>query len=205
MSTYNNPLNVINTILDNGIITPTCCVNCPPCGGRYIFANLGKSLSFFEACGCSMLTECCVNYALDEEAYLTLVDTLGNYGITLPYDEIVDGIYYKYSLCNNGFKEQVEYIKTLMTPLEFSDLVSEGLFEIGTPGGYQSGLTMLLSFYEGNNVYLFTPPVDFFSELLDKGIVFWCDQQNFITASIFTFLQYAESMEVNILDPGCTS
>jgi hypothetical protein len=154
--------------LDKGIVQSNCCVSCP-CD-VYILASIETYLKFAEATGAVNSTP-------------TTPDLEDN------------GIQYRYTDCNNGFKTCVDELEIKLGSTYFSNIVDRGIIEAGKTGA-GCGFCDLLAYLDSQNI---TDPADiynFFVLVLDRGLVIDCNLSsfNFIMASAETYLKYAEAV-----------
>ena len=181
--TLTNPIDWLTDVfLSNGLGQSQSCLICPPCNDFYYIGNTYTYLSMFETAifpsgntFINALTGCCVNYAMSAQTYtLDYLSVLGP-SLAVPFDEEIDGVVYKYSSCNNGFKEKIQLLKTL-DPIKFSSLIEIGIFEVGTIGN-STGLNNLINFYTGNTInnYDGTNTIgDTIQDWMSSGIFFLC-------------------------------
>lgn len=176
-----NPIDWFTYIfLLDGLVQQQSCLICPPCNGLYYIGNTDTYLSIYEFTEAqshdiffNILTGCCVNYAMSLTKYSDYVSALGS--LAVPFDEEIDGVYYKYSSCNNGFKEKVLLLETL-DPTKFNILIDNGIFEVGTVSD-STGLSDLITFYTGNSINSYDGSNTINDTILDwlnNGISFFC-------------------------------
>jgi hypothetical protein len=183
-----NPIDWLTDVfLSNGLGQSQSCLICPPCNDFYYIGNTYTYLSMFETASVpndktyiNALTGCCINYAMSAQTYL--LDYIPTVGISnaIPPDEEIDGVVYKYSSCNNGFKEKIQLLKTL-DPTKFSSLIEIGIFEVGTIGN-STGLDNLINFYTGNTINNYdgiNTIGDTIQDWMSSGIFFLCHGRDY--------------------------
>lgn len=95
-------------------------------------------------------------------------------------------------------------LKTIVGDDAFEYLLDKGFVEYSTIDG-KSYLCDILEYAKNNNSSA-QDVFDLVNVLIDDGIVIYCDGQNKVTASVETFLKYAEAEDLNCsatLPPVC--
>jgi hypothetical protein len=185
-STNSSPAEVLDIILDKGLIIPesaeVCCPTCNP----YVFASVETFLKFAEAvnCGTPGTCTCCSRVNASVETYLKYAEAVGN----------------EIESCENNeaFMDCLEEIQNQLSLPEINILLDKGIVEygsLGTPASTQLCLinTFALSAFNiqtGNTSTYF----EIITRILDKGIVIDCTGTETIIASVETYLKWAEAV-----------
>lgn len=202
---------VLDRLLDKGIVEPNCGVCCPDCDGVYVLASVETFLKFAEAVynpfgGCTFQGGCCSNVFASVETYLK-------------YEEAVSG---DNPTCCNGFTECTEelvcwVVQDDKNPVQAKDrLLDKGLVEFGNIPNNCTGVggSSLCKFVELLAEY-YTIDVDaqrsskseIIDRLLDKGIAIYCnpDTGDISIASVETMLIYLEAIGLTCSGPALPS
>jgi hypothetical protein len=196
---------MIDRILDKGIIEPNCGVCCPDCDDVYVLASVETFLKFNESLysninniNCYFQGGCCSNVFAGVETMLKYREATGR------YDN---------SNCCNGFTECVDELFCWMTQnsktsSEDKDrILDKGIVEFGNivnncTGSRSSSLCKLVELLAES--YSIDPKSQSFTKseiidrILDKGIVIYCnpDTGDISFASVETWLKYAEAIGI---------
>jgi hypothetical protein len=234
---------IIDRILDKGMVLTNCNLCCSTCDGRGVLASVETYLKYAEAVGLTQSAavpalppsgavevnnsddyRCCTNVRASVETYLKYAEAVGltqsaavpalpsgtNDGNTNIADNFTgpDGI----RGCCNGFSECVQELIDLFeyTTGNYTGidrLLDKGVVEDGEwescNGENQQVICRLVYLIYLINKYLeyFKAPynnatmVEVIDRILDKGIVFNCDESGRVTiASVETYLKYAEAV-----------
>lgn len=180
-STNYSPAEVLDVLLDQGLILPPSTnICCPPCD-PYVLASVETLLKFAEAVG----STCCYNIAASVETYLKFAEG------------------YSGSVCenNSSFSDCVAEIENLLTPSEYVSFLQSGLVELGhiaADGSGDSWVCILATYLQSSfNLQTGSPALplsEMLSTIQDKGIVISCIPDGFIMASVETYLKWAEAV-----------
>jgi hypothetical protein len=171
---YNN-ITDLDNLLAKGVVVGQCCDFCPTCG-FYSFGGTLISTEFLDGIrnGENLLENCCINYFLNEESYLTLEELFDSSNQTLyPYDSNTDGEYLAYTSCDNGFDTCIDLLKNKVGPTNTTILLDIGIIEYGKLSDPPT-LCLILNYLEEIGI---TKPNDYFNilyEILNYGISVYC-------------------------------
>jgi hypothetical protein len=195
---------IVDRILDRGIIEPNCGICCSDCDDVYVLASVETYLKFWEAMystqfgGCTFQGGCCVNVLAAVETYLKYEEAAGN-------DDN--------STCCNGFTECSEELFCWMIqgssdPEDDKDrILDKGIVEQGNIVNNCTGVggsdlckftEFLAEYYAIDKRAQITSKSEIVDRILDKGIVFYCNPETgeIVVASVETFLKYAENIGI---------
>jgi hypothetical protein len=187
---------VVDRLLDKGVVLTNCKLCCPGCNDMYSFASVETQLKFLEAVGYTVSCDvnnpdpCCSNVYASVETYLK-------------YEEAITSKLYE---CCNGFTECVDELECLITTnaidssLAIERLLDKGVAEFGnfvnnctggTTGSDVCYLAELIKEYLPNHGADYATFVD---RLLDKGITIGCVDGTVMIGSTETALKYFEAL-----------
>jgi hypothetical protein len=166
---------VLDSILDEGIVTNNYGYCCPECGQEYVFASGETFLKYAEAAGLlNQSSDCCMNIDASIETYLKFLEALG----------------WTPTACNTDIcsDELEDYVGVTI----YDNLRDIGMIE------YSSllGGSFMCKLLDWKGIVTITPTE--FGELvesfLEKGLVVSCLDGNIIISSVETYLKYAEAV-----------
>jgi hypothetical protein len=176
-----NVAEVIDRLLDKGIIFPQSTeICCPPCN-PYILSSVetfGKIVNE----GLVELS-CCYNATATAEVYLTFLQLADSAGI-----ENCEN--------NNSFSDCFVEIQDILSPEELDRLLDKGIVETGHIGEDGSGGSNLCIFANlVKSAYFLQPPpppafssiAEIIDRILDKGIVIECSNDTLFISSVETY------------------
>jgi hypothetical protein len=188
---------VVDSLLDRGVVLTNCKLCCPGCNDMYSLASVETQLKFLEAVGYTFLGQncnpdpCCSNVYASVETYLK-------------YQEQAD--LNKLYQCCNGFTECVEELECLVSTnaidssVVIERLLDKGVAEFGnfvnnctggTTGSDVCYLAELIKEYLPNQGVNYS---EFLDRLLDKGITIGCVDGTVMIGSTETALKYFEAL-----------
>jgi hypothetical protein len=188
---------VVDRLLDKGVVLTNCKLCCPGCNDMYSLASVETQLKFLEAVGYTFLGQgcnpdpCCSNVYASVETYLK-------------YEEQADPN--KLYQCCNGFTECVEELECLISSdildssIAIDRLLDKGITEFGNFVNNCTGGTTgsdVCYFAQLIKEYLPNPDSnysDFVDRLLDKGITISCVNGTVMMGSTETALKYFEAL-----------
>lgn len=190
-------LSALGTFLQTGVILPVCDLCCPKCvlgdGHIYVLSSIETFLKFTESFTCKFENPCCLNVNASTETYLKLLEALAG------YERQGTG---KFPLnCCTKFSTYVEELKNL-TDCSLN-LLDIGIAEYGSLTDDQASqvhniVIMLQTLYPTATA---TELCDYVAELLDTGLVIYCDANGMFIGGVETFLKYAEAINITCLTP----
>ena len=190
-------LSALGTFLQTGVILPVCDLCCPKCvlgdGHIYLLSSFDTFAMFAQAFYCKFEKPCCLNINASTEIYLKFTELLAN------LEKMGAG---KFPLnCCTNFSTYVEELKNL-TDCSL-DLLDIGIAEYGSLTDDQASqvhniVIMLQTLYPTATP---TELCDYVAELLDTGLVIYCDANGMFIGGVATFLKYAEATNITCLTP----
>jgi hypothetical protein len=202
---------VIDRILDKGIIIPSCKLCCPDCDGVYSFSSVETFLKLIEAIVdwpdfYSQNGNCCTNIHASTETYLKIAE----------FEDIYQGEYSVIECCN-GFNECKDELicwvtETARNSQNVIDIfLDKGIVEYGAiqnncTGAVSSSICKLVDVLERyENISLSGSRTEFIDRLLDKGITISCFDGETHIASNETWLKYGEAIDGFNLVPAISN
>jgi len=179
---------ILDRILDKGIvgsIPDNFC--CPPCG-RYVIASVETYIKYIEAV--ALENQCCYNIKASVETFLK-------------FDEAADMIPNFPSQCDNPSFENCYdemTIKLNFDAYAIDRILDKGIVEqgaIGLNGSGSSYLCILTDFIlsafnlQGD---ILSTKAEILDRILDKGIVIDCTGDTLVVASVETYIKYIEAV-----------
>jgi hypothetical protein len=202
---------ILDRILDKGIVEPNCGICCSDCDDVYVLASLETYLIFTEQAynvigNCIFQGGCCINTIAGVETMLKL-------------KEATDFDLFNNSICCNEFTECTEELFCWITQnskdpvLDKDRILDKGIVEHGNIINNCTGVggssicklvDLFAEYYTIDKKAQAASKGEIFDRILDKGIVFYCNPEtgDITIGSVETWMKYAEATSLFCSGPA---
>ena len=163
-------------LLDTGIFTTDKSVCCPSCGDFYVLSGLERFNALAEFLNYQGFDTCCLNFVSNVEGELKFPEEI-------PLT----------NCCNNNFDVCVDRLNEILNFEQIQEILNLSIVEFSLLG--TSGNSQLCSLIDNiiNQGLTNEQAFNTIKDILDDGLVVYCDGCNTIVSNIPTFIQWKEN------------